>query len=109
MRLNTVLATPLAELHEVDKISNLETEGLQIWKGERGNKELLDNLAHKLLASSFYFVVKTSSVSKESYNVTGKPSDRLQAAFLSHQAPRRYQVFQQGFSPWGERQDWRAV
>lgn len=73
-RLNTKLYSPFPELHEVDKIPDLEATAEAYWDHDE-QIQLIQKLARQLIASSFYFdMIGKSELEDGSLLVYGKMS-----------------------------------
>ncbi|RSL62818.1 hypothetical protein CEP53_004625 [Fusarium sp. AF-6] len=77
LRLNSLLDPPLAELHEVTKVAALEEKAQEFWRSRRESKELLNDVANRLVSRSFYFEVKHTSTMKDCFSVTGEIRSRF--------------------------------
>ncbi|KEZ46452.1 hypothetical protein SAPIO_CDS0780 [Scedosporium apiospermum] len=94
IRLNNKLNPPFAELHDVHRIQGLEEETRQYWQKDRECKEMLDSLARRLLASSFYFVVNSTASSEHHYSVQGEIRCRFSRSADTKEISKLGQLFE---------------
>jgi hypothetical protein len=67
LRLNTVLESPIPELHDVARMQDLVEDAQVFWNLPQ-NQNILKDLAQRLIASSFYFKLILGPTSREEGN-----------------------------------------
>jgi hypothetical protein len=71
IRLNTALRAPVPELHEANRIEDLEDEARKSWGLDGTNIRKLDEIANQLLARSFFLVLHRTDIIESKYKCQG--------------------------------------
>ncbi|KAK4215467.1 acyl transferase/acyl hydrolase/lysophospholipase [Rhypophila decipiens] len=72
IRLNMALCAPIPELHEADRIDDLEDKARGYWTMDEKNVRRLDEIANQLLARSFFLVLHRTEMVESRYKCQGR-------------------------------------